>query len=74
MKLPVILLCAVVALAAPAVAGEPDAALRASLQRDVDTHLAAEHDQRHSSYDRVPAMLDAYVLRQRRAILLRRIA
>ncbi|HKU80750.1 MAG TPA: serine hydrolase domain-containing protein [Candidatus Tumulicola sp.] len=49
MRLYVVALLALMLLAAPARAGEPDAALRASLQRDIDAHLAARSKSEHIS-------------------------
>lgn len=49
MKLYVISLVALFSLAAPAMASESDTALRATLQRDVNAHLAARSKIEHIS-------------------------
>jgi D-alanyl-D-alanine carboxypeptidase len=49
MRLYVISLVALFSLAAPAMASESDAALRATLQRDIDAHLAARSKIEHIS-------------------------
>jgi D-alanyl-D-alanine carboxypeptidase len=49
MRVRVMSLCALFALAAPAMASESDTALRATLQRDLNAHLAARSKIEHIS-------------------------